>query len=64
MEKKRHKALTTGEKTYIGNPCKVCGEKKRYTMSMACVCCSRRHNRNHRAKLRVVFQQAQAEKEI
>ena len=60
MEKRRQKALTSGEKTYSGNPCKKCGERKRYTLSAACICCSRRHSNTYRAKLRAVFQQAQA----
>lgn len=60
MEKRRHKALTTGQKSYMGSPCKTCGETKRNTLSTACLACARRHNREYRAKLRAVFQQAQA----
>ncbi len=63
MDKKRDKAITKGETTYTGSPCRVCGNTKRYTLSTACIPCSRKHNRNHRAKLRARFEEAKATRE-
>ena len=41
----RREAAEAGHRAYAGNPCKVCGSVRRYTMSGKCIQCQKRNSR-------------------
>lgn len=44
-------AAESGRTTFIGNPCRICSCKKRYTRSGACTACAKRRNAEYTKKL-------------
>lgn len=57
----RMKAAKAGRKTYLGTPCRVCGERERYTSSGNCKACVNRRSATRHAEIRELLRKADDE---
>lgn len=52
-------AAKKGERKYIGNPCRVCGNTERYTINGACIACSKNARKKDMDKVRELLKKAE-----
>jgi len=60
MDSARLKAAKCGHNRYKGNPCKICGNTERYTVSASCTACQKRHNDKAKLRIRELLQRARS----
>lgn len=62
MTSPRINAARSGQRKYIGKPCKSCGEKEKYVVNAACVACTKKASAEGNRKVKWILEESLASK--